>query len=1048
VSEEAQSLRESVARAARLLPAQGPITVFVHHNTLHALEDLPFDEALRQATAIFGCQPYLTEDRYRAELEAGRIRQEDLEAVLRDDLGARAEEPVAGLGRRFDLCLAMLQDPVRLASDAELHWLVRGSDALRKFRRRCPEARREHMIADTRRWVMRELRGERDQAHRGRELAQDLIARLGEGKIERWSAAAWEEVTLTLLWRVARLGVHGSPAAAAPSPPSFRLRDALRAATGEDSDLLVHGVLIRFSAAFTDQGLSVSELPDRDQGFYRSFLALYGRSGSGIASERWLRGLRAEIRRLERAGIGAEESLEESLRALAVAAGSRAAFVEQTLLALRGWAGMLWQLESRPDRVAHPAPPGTLLEFLAVRLILERLALAHVARGALGYRGDLAGLRGVLARLGRGAHDRGAARELTLTQRAFLVFLLAQSSGWSPRVLFALDKLGWESLSREIEGFSGIERRRIFHLAYERRYYAEALDGIAAHQERRAGTADWPELQVISCIDEREESFRRHLEEVLPGVETFGAAGFFGVAMCYQGMEDAREVPLCPVAIRPAHSVRERPAPGESRAHERGRALLRRLGRAAHRVRTGSRGALFGSLTALFGSIAALPLVARVLFPRLAARLRRRAGNAARLHARTELELERWEDEGGGLHAGSGREHVPPGGKAVQRGFTREEMAGIVEQLLRDIGLTRVFARLVVVVGHGSSSLNNPHEAAHDCGACGGARGGPNARAFAQMANDPDVRRLVARRGLKIPDETEFAGVYHNTCDDAIDYYDLERLPVSHADDLARARSVLDRARERNAHERCRRFRTVPLAVSPRDALRSVEARAEDLAQPRPEFGHATNALCVIGRRARTRGLFMDRRAFLVSYDPESDKGDAEHTVLSRILLAVTPVVIGISLEYYFSYVDPTGWGCGTKLPHNVTSLIGVMDGYASDLRPGLPWQMVEIHEPVRLLMVVEAAPAAVAAVLGRHAALERPFRNRWARLATLDPESAAIHVLEGGEFVRYQPGSSDLPEVESSATWYGGLREHLEFASIRPSRTPRAEPSGVAGAW
>jgi uncharacterized protein YbcC (UPF0753/DUF2309 family) len=146
--------------------------------------------------------------------------------------------------------------------------------------------------------------------------------------------------------------------------------------------------------------------------------------------------------------------------------------------------------------------------------------------------------------------------------------------------------------------------------------------------------------------------------------------------------------------------------------------------------------------------------------------------------------------------------------------------------------------------------------------------------------------------------------------------------------------------------------------------------------------------------------------------------------------------------------VDPTGWGCGTKLPHNVTSLIGVMDGYASDLRPGLPWQMVEIHEPVRLLMVVEAAPAAVAAVLGRHAALERPFRNRWARLATLDPESAAIHVLEGGEFVRYQPGSSDLPEVESSATWYGGLREHLEFASIRPSRTPRAEPSGVAGAW
>ena len=123
-------------------------------------------------------------------------------------------------------------------------------------------------------------------------------------------------------------------------------------------------------------------------------------------------------------------------------------------------------------------------------------------------------------------------------------------------------------------------------------------------------------------------------------------------------------------------------------------------------------------------------------------------------------------------------------------------------------------------------------------------------------------------------------------------------------------------------------------------------------------MGHATNAVCVVGRRQRTRGLFLDRRVFLVSYDPTRD--DADATILARVLAAAVPVCTGINLEYYFCRVDSTGWGCGTKLPHNITSLVGVMDGAASDLRPGLPWQMVEIHEPMRLLIVVETTPEAM----------------------------------------------------------------------------------------
>src|SRR5216117_773859 len=178
---------------------------------------------------------------------------------------------------------------------------------------------------------------------------------------------------------------------------------------------------------------------------------------------------------------------------------------------------------------------------------------------------------------------------------------------------------------------------------------------------------------------------------------------------------------------------------------------------------------------------------------------------------------------------------------------------------------------------------------------------------------------------------------------------------------------------------RCRRFDSAPGWYPPLAALAHVEGRAADLAQPRPEYGHATNAFCIIGRRARTRGLFLDRRAFLVSYDPTRDPDGG---ILARIMAAVVPVVAGISLEYYFSYVDPAGYGCGTKLPHNVTSLLGVMDGAQSDLRTGLPWQMVEIHEPARLSIIVEGTPDLVRGAIEENPAIERLVRNRWIWIA------------------------------------------------------------------
>jgi len=150
-----------------------------------------------------------------------------------------------------------------------------------------------------------------------------------------------------------------------------------------------------------------------------------------------------------------------------------------------------------------------------------------------------------------------------------------------------------------------------------------------------------------------------------------------------------------------------------------------------------------------------------------------------------------------------------------------------------------------------------------------------------------------------------------------------------------------------------------------------------------------------------------------------------------RIMQAVIPVCGGISLEYYFSTVDNVGYGCGTKLPHNITSLIGVMEGAASDLRTGLSQQMVEIHEPVRILFIVEAKPESILSIMDRNPLIKTYIRNHWVQIATLDPNSNQIHLFHGDRFEPYESGPQVLPTVPVSLDWYRGWREPLGFAKV-----------------
>lgn len=988
---------QALDRAARLLPGQGPITVFVHHNPLHAFEHLPFEEAVVAGGALFGCEPLLPEATYRRAMKGGQIRWEDAAEELRAD-GGSPETPIAAGLPRGAIREALLRHGLIDVRERALDWMLDETPALRAFREDVPAEARARLL-----------------------LAVDGT---GAGSESRVALALWTAACAA----VARASAPDSPV---PTPP-LRHRDILRQALGVDLDKHVQPVLIRVVAAFLDQGVAYWQMPNRERGIYACMLDLYGQRAG--PPDRGLGGLAEHLRDERALGLSPLASVCRSLDALGVRDGDLEAWLTAELLALRGWAGMVRQIELRPDRVPVRAPPARLVDYLAVSLLLLRLALARQVREQRALEGVDPSRPTRDALWNATAHLRPAVAAASPRMRAWHLHQLAQLVGLLPSSLDALQAAEVTALLGELSTFDGLQRRRLLHQALERGFRREVFTAAATPRPAPEPARD---VQMVLCLDEREESLRRHLEEADPDVETLGAPGFFGVAMHYFGAEEAHPRPLCPVAIRPDHLVREVVDASQDTVTRISR-VRHALAQLDHAWVVGSKTLFRGSvITATLGALATVPLMLRVLFPRLAGWFEHTGHALVAPPSRRHLALD---------------QHAPPGPDGQAHGFTKAEMAAIVRRQLEDIGLARRAAPLVVVIGHGSSSLNNPHESAHDCGACGGGRGGPNARAFAQMANDPEVRALLAAdggdepgRGVRLSDGTWFVGAYHNTCDDSVTFFDLERVPHTHLTLLDRARRALEEARTRDAHERHRRLAGASVGLSPRWALRHVQARAEDLAQPRPEYGHATNALCLVGRRARSRGLFLDRRAFLMSYDPHED--DATGTILARVLAAVVPVVAGINLEYFFSFVDPTGYGCGTKLPHNVTGLLGVMDGHQSDLRTGLPWQMVEIHQPVRLPIVIEASTARLDRVLDGDPNLRQLVRNRWVWLAALDPESAAVWALERGQWVQMAQTADTLPVFPSSGACYRGREDPVPFARIDPAGTEQGslQPPGRA---
>ena len=546
---------------------------------------------------------------------------------------------------------------------------------------------------------------------------------------------------------------------------------------------------------------------------------------------------------------------------------------------------------------------------------------------------------------------------------------------WSPLATNLPDKV--EDYLEKVNHSEIEEILQLWQEAFEWDYYDEVLSGIQFRAKNKVAPPVQEEtFQAMFCVDDRECSLRRYLEMEDPNCVTLGAPGFFGAAIYFQPFGGKFYDKNAPVAADPKHLIKEIEIQ-QVRKNE-----------IFHSKQTHT---LLNGFVSSFtiGLLAGVKMTLDLFRPRMQADISN-AFSHMDVHGKLLIENRDLSEIENGW----------------QVGYQISEMVEIVESMLKGMGLVEKFTPIVYVVAHGSSSANNPHHGAHDCGACSGRPGAVNARVFSYMANHLEVRDRLAKRGISIDSNVQFVGAMHDTASDEVVFYDLDIL--SDSNQLLHLKNVItfESALDKNAKERARRFASINIEKGIKKIRKEIKERSVSYFEPRPELGHGSNSLCHIGERERTKGLFLDRRAFLQSYDYRTDPtGD----ILKQVLGPLPGVCGGINLEYYFSRMDIEKMGAGTKLPHNVTGLVGVTNSSDGDIRTGLPLQMVENHDPVRLLMMIEQSPEIVLKVIKDTQENYDWFAKGWIHLVTIKPDTGELFQFYKGEFIPYHPISKVL---------------------------------------
>lgn len=688
--------------------------------------------------------------------------------------------------------------------------------------------------------------------------------------------------------------------------------------------------LIKWCKLFLDESQAVWSMPNREEGFYQAWRRLV----------RYDPELKPAVRKqFTDLPNEADHALLAGLLELKIPFSEILDYLEAHLLALPGWAGMmLWRSQQSTQE------NSLLMEYLAVRISMEAALIKPYLPLPKQNIGGKAALESLIASW------------IHLGGMPINIFTQLSSAELKARLTLAYR-------------FDKIVRNRIWLEAWEKTYENQLMKLIFSKQPSAANKEETKLAQFVFCIDVRSELFRRKLEQSGP-FETFGAAGFFGLPIesCELGCDHGHN--SLPVMFKPQFKIKESTSESEFRQYQHRSQAAHLFGNAFKVMKHNLLSSLV--LPELSGPWFGLLTLARSFVPRRTGSAFRKIKEIWVRKPEIELSLER-------IHFSE---------RELPIGFTDEEKVSLVRQSLKMMGLTDNFAPLVVICGHRSNSTNNPYASALDCGACGGASSGFNARVFAALCNLPKVRQTLAAEGISIPKDTVFIAVEHITSLDELHWLYVPKLSKA-------AQAAFDRIQEtlpKVSHEaNAERISQLPNISSKHKNLKAeVERFAEDWSEVRPEWGLARNASIIIGERELTQDCNLEGRAFLHNYNWKKDENGA---LLANIIKGPGIVCQWINLQYYASTVAPHYYGSGNKTTQTVTGGIGVMQGNASDLLTGLPWQSVMqsdkefYHAPIRLLVVIQAPKEYVERLLNQDSSFHQKVQNGWIRLAFIDPE-------------------------------------------------------------
>jgi hypothetical protein len=468
-----------------------------------------------------------------------------------------------------------------------------------------------------------------------------------------------------------------------------------------------------------------------------------------------------------------------------------------------------------------------------------------------------------------------------------------------------------------------------------------------------------PDAQLVFCIDTRSELIRRHVE-AQGNYETYGYAGFFGIAMDYTNLEDDVTRKSCPPIVGSAYQVSESAQSGKNEemvTYKKKNEVTKFKEYFFMRMKN-MLPSTFGFVEGA-GLFYGFSLVGRTLLPASLYRSKNKKDTSFEKFSAPQINC--------------------TGAHTENEGIPLDDKVAIVKSAF-DLTGWKNFAPLVVFAGHGSHTANNPFASSLDCGACAASPGRHNARMLAKLANLPEVREVLATKySLAIPHDTVFIGAEHNTTTDEIEIFDAE-VPASHQEQLKQLKESLKKAQQTATKDR--------LGVE--NSVSMAERKANDWGETRPEWGLAKNAGFIVAPRALTKSANLHSRCFLHSYDWQQD---LEGKALEGIMQGPMVVTQWINNHYYFSTVDNKTFGGGSKITHNITGKFGVVQGNGGDLKMGLPLQSVSetdskmYHQPLRLSVLINAPLAVITDILTRNENLKTLLDNEWIYLMVMDPK-------------------------------------------------------------